>query len=93
MKTCFDTLLPNGGGGGSSSSSIVVVVVVVVVVVKVIWIIQAQYSVLGYKIDLYFHDYTFPIEINENEHGNRYWLFKKRQKITKDQRCCKFIRI
>ena len=26
---------------------------------------QTQYSVLGYKIDLYFHDYKLTIEIDE----------------------------
>ena len=30
---------------------------------------QTQYSVLGYMIDLYFHDYNFSIEIDENGHS------------------------
>ena len=29
---------------------------------------QTQYSVLGYKIDLYFHDYKLKIEIDEKGH-------------------------
>ena len=27
---------------------------------------QTQYNVLGYRIDLYFHDYKLAIEIDEN---------------------------
>ena len=27
--------------------------------------IQTQYSVLGYRIDLYFHEYKFTIDIDE----------------------------
>ena len=30
--------------------------------------IQTQYSVLGYKIDLYFHDYKLAIEVDEKGH-------------------------
>ena len=26
---------------------------------------------LGYRIDLYFHDYKLPIETDENGHSNR----------------------
>ena len=33
--------------------------------------IQTQYSVLGYRIDLYFHKYKLAIEINELGHTNR----------------------
>ena len=32
---------------------------------------QTQYSVLGYRIDVYFHDYKLEIEIDENGHGDR----------------------
>ena len=32
---------------------------------------QAQYNVLGYRIDLYFHDYKLAIEIDEDTHSNR----------------------
>ena len=32
---------------------------------------QTQYNVLGYKIDLYFHDYKLAIEIDENGHSER----------------------
>ena len=33
--------------------------------------IQTQYSVLGYRIDLYFHDYKLTIEIDESGHSDR----------------------
>ena len=32
---------------------------------------QRHYNVLRYGIDLYFHDYKFPIEIDENVHRDR----------------------
>ena len=32
---------------------------------------QRQYNVLVYRIDLYFHDYKFAIETDENGHSNR----------------------
>ena len=32
---------------------------------------QAEYSVLGYRIDLYFHEYKLAIEIDENDHSNK----------------------
>ena len=32
---------------------------------------QTQYNVLGYKIDLCFHDYKLAIEIDENRHSER----------------------
>ena len=33
--------------------------------------IQTEYSVLGYKIDLYFHEYKLAIEVDELGHTNR----------------------
>ena len=33
--------------------------------------IQTQYSVLGYRIDLYFHEYKLAIEFDELGHTNR----------------------
>ena len=33
--------------------------------------IQTQYSVLGYRIDLYFHKYKLAIEVGELGHTNR----------------------
>ena len=32
---------------------------------------QTQYSVLGYRIDLYFHDYKLAIEVDEKGHKDR----------------------
>ena len=33
--------------------------------------IQTQYSVLGYRIDLYFYEYKLAIEVDELKHTNR----------------------
>ena len=33
--------------------------------------IQTQYSVLGYRVDLYFHEYKLAIEVDELGHNNR----------------------
>ena len=33
--------------------------------------VQTQYSVLGYKIDLYFSDYRLAIEVDEKNHYDR----------------------
>ena len=33
--------------------------------------IQTKYSVLGYRIDLYFHEYKLAIEVDELGHTNR----------------------
>ena len=32
---------------------------------------KTQYSVLGYRIDIYFHDYKLAIEIDEKGHKDR----------------------
>ena len=32
---------------------------------------QTQYNVLGYKIDLYFHEYKIAVEVNELRHSDR----------------------
>ena len=50
---------------------------------------QTQCNILGYRIDLYFHDYKFAIEINENRLGYRI----KRQKTIEQELSCNFIRI
>ena len=55
---------------------------------------QKQYSVLGYKIDLYFHDYKLTIEIDENGHSDRNIDNGiKRHKAIKQELGCEFIRI
>ena len=44
---------------------------------------QTQYSLLGYRTDLYFHDYRFTIKIDENGHNNRNadYVIKSQKKI------------
>ena len=54
---------------------------------------QIQCNVLGYLINLYFHDYKLAIEIDENRHGNRNIGCKiKRQKTMEHELSCDFIR-
>ena len=44
---------------------------------------QTQYSVLGHKIDLYFHDYKLAIEVDEKGRKDRNIDHEiKRQKAT-----------
>ena len=55
---------------------------------------QTQYCVLGYKFDLYFHDYKLTIEVNEKGHKDRNIDHEiKRQKILAKELSCEFIRI
>ena len=65
---------------------------------------QTQYSVLGYKVDLYFHEYKLAIEVDEIGHTNRKKDKKKerqtntkrqteRQKALEEELNCIFIRI
>ena len=57
-------------------------------------IVQTQYSVLGYWIDLFFHDYKLAVEINENGHSDRIIDYEiKRQKTIEQELGCEFIRI
>ena len=56
--------------------------------------IQTQYSVLGYRIDLYFHEYKVAIEVDELEHTNRNINNEiERQKALEKELNCIFIRI
>ena len=56
--------------------------------------IQTQYSVLGYWIDLYFHEYKLTIEVDELGHTNRNINNEiERQKALKKELNCIFIRI
>ena len=53
-----------------------------------------QWNVLGYRVDLYFHEYKLPIEVDGNGHGDRSIDYEiKRQKVIKQGLGCKFIRI
>ena len=55
---------------------------------------QTQYSVLVYRIDLYFHDYKLAIETNEKSDSDRNIDYEiKKQKAIERELRCKFIRI
>ena len=55
---------------------------------------ETQYSVLGYRIDLYFYDYKIATDIDENSHSDRNIDYEiKRQKAIEQELGCKFIRI
>ena len=55
---------------------------------------QTQYSVLGYKIYLHFHDYKLAIEVDEKGHKHRNIDHEiKRQKALEEELSCEFIRI
>ena len=56
--------------------------------------IQTQYSVLGYRIDLYFRKYKLAIEVDELGHANRNLSDEtERQKALEKGLDCVFIRI
>ena len=56
--------------------------------------VQTQYSVLGYRIDLYFHEYKLAIEVDELVHTNRNINNKiERQKALEKELNSIFIRI
>ena len=55
---------------------------------------QTQYSVLGYEIDLYFHDYKLAIEVDEKGHKDRNIDHEiKRQKALEKELNYEFISI
>ena len=55
---------------------------------------QTQCSVLGYRIELYFHDYKLVIEVREKGHKDRNIDHEiKRQKTLEKELGCEFIRI
>ena len=55
---------------------------------------QTQYSVLGYEIDLYFHDYKLAVETDKKGHKDRNINDEiQRQKALEKELGCKFIRI
>ena len=55
---------------------------------------QTQYSVLGYRFDLYFHEYKLAIEVDELGHTNRNTNNEiERQKALEKELNCVFIRI
>ena len=53
---------------------------------------QTQYSVLGYRIDLYFHKHKLAIEVDELEHAGRTFSNKiGRQKVLEKELDCVLI--
>ena len=55
---------------------------------------KTQYSVLGYRIDLYFHKYKLAIEVDELGHTNRNINNEiERQKALEKELNCIFSRI
>ena len=55
---------------------------------------ETQYSVLNYKIDLYFHEHKLAVETDENNHEGRNENYEKqRQKEIENKLSCVFIRI
>ena len=56
--------------------------------------IQTQYSVLGYRIDLYFYEYKLAIEVNELRHTNSNIKNKtERQKALEKELNCILIKL
>ena len=55
---------------------------------------ETQYSVLGYKIDLYFYEYKLAIEVDELGHSDRNINDEiERQRALERELSCVFIRI
>ena len=55
---------------------------------------QTQYSILGYKIDFYFHEYKLAIEVDELGHNDRNIDYEiQRQKAIEKELGCVFIKI
>ena len=56
--------------------------------------VQTQYTVIGYRIDLYFHKYKLAIEVDELGHNYRNIDYKiQRQKALERELSCVFVRI
>ena len=55
---------------------------------------QTQYTVIGYRIDLYFHEYKLSIEVDEFGHNDRNIDYEiQRQRALQRELNCVFIRI
>ena len=55
---------------------------------------QTQYTVIDYRIDLYFHEYILAIEVDELNHNDRNIDYQIQiQKALKRELSCVFIRI
>ena len=56
--------------------------------------IQTHYRVLGYEVDVYFHDYKLAVEIDGYNHEDRDIICEiERQKALEKELGCKFIRV
>ena len=55
---------------------------------------QSQYTVLNYRIDLYFHKYKLAVEVDELNHNDRNIDYEiQRQQALERELSCVFIRI
>ena len=55
---------------------------------------QTQYTVIGYRIDLYFHEHKLAIEVDELGHNDRNIDYEiQRQQALERELNCVFIRI
>ena len=55
---------------------------------------KPQYTVIGYKIDLFFHKYKLAIEVDELGHNDRNIKYEtQRQRAIERKLGCVFIRI
>ena len=55
---------------------------------------QIQYTVIGYRTDLYFHEYKLAIEVDELSHNHRNIVYEiQRRKALERELNCVFIRI
>ena len=55
---------------------------------------QTQYTVIGYRIDFYFHEYTLAIEVDQLGHNDRNIGYEmQRQRAIEKKLGCVFIRI
>ena len=55
---------------------------------------ESEYSVLSYRVDLYFHKYKLAIEVDEFGHNARDINYEiQRQKAIEEELDCEFIRI
>ena len=46
---------------------------------------QTQYSIIGYKTDLYFHQYKLAIEVDELGHNDKN-IYSKNRKIKSNRK-------
>ena len=55
---------------------------------------QTQYTVIGCRIDLYFHEYEFALEVDELGHNGKSIDYEiQRQRAIEKELSCMFIRI